>query len=334
MKGQLVVETIGSVALKDNPLGDPRRREIPVYLPPSYPKQLLRRYPAIFYLPGFGSTGRSAAQTHPWKENPIERLDRLIAEKKAPEMILVIPDCFTLYGGSQYMDSPGTGRYEEHLTAELVPYIDARYRTAGARARAVAGKSSGGFGALRLAMRHPEIFPHAACHSGDMLFEVGYARDFAKCVCALARFGGSFARFLNDFKAARAKDRFPHELVNAAAMAACYSPNPRSPLGFDLPFDEHTGEMRPKVWRRWKRHDPLELARACRAGLRKLRTIYFDCGARDEFFLHLGARALSRRLKELGVRHGYEEHDGGHFDTGERLDRSFSLLGRAMARGL
>ena len=248
-------------------------------------------------------------------------------------MILVIPDCFTLYGGSQYMDSAGTGRYEEHLIAELVPYIDSRYRTAGPAARAVAGKSSGGFGALRLAMLHPEIFPHAACHSVDMLFEVGYSRDFAKCVSALSKFGGSFERFLKDFKAARAKDSFPHELVNAAAMAACYSPNPRSPLGFDLPFDEYTGELRPEVWRKWKAHDPLELAQHCRAGLHKLRTVYFDCGTKDEFFLHLGARALSRRLKELGVRHEYEEHGGGHFDTASRLDRSFALLGQAMAGG-
>ncbi|MBI5244683.1 MAG: esterase [Elusimicrobia bacterium] len=331
MKGQVVIETVGSVVLKDNPLGDPRRREVPVYLPPSYPKELSRRYPVIFYLPGFGSTGRSAAQTHPWKENPIERLDRLIEQRKAPEMLLVIPDCFTLYGGSQYMDSIGTGRYEEHLCVELAPYIDSRYRTAGPKARAAAGKSSGGYGALRLAMRRSEVFPHIACHSADLLFEVGYGRDFARCVCALSRYGGSFENFLREFRKARAKDAFPHELVNCAAMAACYSPNPKSALGFDLPFDEWTGELKPEVWRRWKENDPVELAPRCRAKLRKLKTLYFDCGLKDEFFLHLGARALSRRLKALGVRHVFEEHAGGHFDTAARLDRSFALLGRVMA---
>jgi S-formylglutathione hydrolase FrmB len=90
--------------------------------------------------------------------------------------------------------------------------------------------------------------------------------------------------------------------------------------------------LRSEVWRKWKEHDPLELASRRVAELRKLKTIYFDCGAKDEFFLHLGARALSRRLKKLGVRHAYEEHEGGHFDTAARLDRSFTLLGRAMAK--
>ncbi|HAH05586.1 MAG TPA: esterase [Elusimicrobia bacterium] len=329
MNGRLVVETVGSLVLKENPLGDPRRREVPVYVPPSYARQPERRYPVVFYLPGFGGTAGAAVQTHPWKENHFERLDRLIAERKAPEMILVIPDCFTALGGSQYLDSAGTGRYEEHIVSELVPYIDARYRTRPG-ARAVMGKSSGGYGALRLAMRHPEVFPHAVSHSGDALFEVCYGREFAKCASALTRFGGRFERYFSEFRKARVKDAFPNELVNIAAMAACYSPAPKSPWGFELPFDEETGELKPEVWRRWKQHDPVEMAPRHAAGLRKLKTLWFDCGCKDEFFLHLGARALSRRLKALGVRHRYEEHGGGHFDTASRLDVSFPLLGKAL----
>ncbi|MFA6029596.1 MAG: alpha/beta hydrolase-fold protein [Elusimicrobiota bacterium] len=326
MNGRLVVETVGSVVLKGNPLGDPRRREVQVYLPPSYLKDEKRRFPVLYYLPGFGSTSRSAVDPHPWKENLFDRFDRLVAEKKSPEAVLVVPDCFTILGGAQYMDSPATGDYEKHLVSELVPYVDARYRTAG---RAVLGKSSGGYGALRLALLHPETFPHAGAHSPDLLFEVCYGRDIHKCVSALARWDHDFGRYYRDFRAARAKDAFPHELLNIAAMAACYSPDPKSPWGFALPFDPYTGELEPSVWARWKANDLLELAGRRPEGLRALKTLYFDCGSRDEFFLHLGARAFARRLKALGVRHRFEEHAGGHFDTAPRLDVSLPLLVRA-----
>ena len=110
------------------------------------------------------------------------------------------------------------------------------------------------------------------------------------------------------------------------AMAACYSPNPKSPLGFDLPFDERTGEIIPKVWARWKEKDPVEAAQRHRAALKGLKTLFFDCGVRDEFYLHLGARKLSQVLRSLGVRHSYEEHEFGHFDMSSRYDRSLRLL--------
>jgi enterochelin esterase family protein len=326
MRGRVVFETVGSPALRGNPLGDPRRREVPVYLPEAYFQGRSRRFPVLYYLPGFSSTSRSAVEAHPWKESVAGRLDRLIAQGRVRPMILVVPDCFTLYGGSQYMDSEGTGLYETHIVSELVPYIDSRYRTAG---RGVVGKSSGGFGALRLAMRRPDVFPRAACHSGDMLFEVCGLLEVPKCVRALDEWGGSFPRFLRAFREAPVKDAFAHELVMMAAMCACYSPNPASPLGFDLPFDERTGEVRREVLARWKVHDPVEAAGDCAGNLRKLKLLYLDCGVKDEYFLQLGSRAFVRRLRALGVPHRYEEHPGGHFDTGPRLDVSFRLLGRS-----
>src|SRR5688572_32962691 len=99
MKGRLQLETLSSLVLKDNPLGDPRRREIPVYLPPSYGARRGARYPTIYYLPGFTGTGRGVVNHNPWKENLVERFDRLIAERKARECVLVCVDAFTAYGG-------------------------------------------------------------------------------------------------------------------------------------------------------------------------------------------------------------------------------------------
>lgn len=335
MKGRIQIETISSLVLKDNPLGDPRRREIPVYLPPSHGEKPVRRFPVIYYLPGFPGGGRSALNYKLWTENIVERFDRLIAEKKAQEAVLVIPDCATAYGGSQYLNSSATGRYEDHLVDEMVPYIEDKFAVCrSAEGRGVMGKSSGGFGALTLGMRHPDVFGHVASHSGDMLFERAYGLDFAKFVGALHAYGGSAEAFVKAFRASRDKEGFDHASINTIAMAACYSPNPKNRLGFDLPCGARTAELLPKVWARWKALDPVQAVSSYRGNLRRLRTLFFDAGRSDEFFLHLGARALSDRLKTLGVRHIHEEHDRGHFDMAARYDRSLALLSSRLSRGL
>lgn len=332
MKGKVQVETVGSLVLKDNPLGDPRRRDVPVYLPPSYGTKRGRRYPVIYYLVGFTGTGRAAAtHTHPWKENLAERFDRLIAEGKARECVLVFPDCFTAYGGSQYLDSSATGRYQTHLVDELVPFFDDKLALVAEPAgRAVMGKSSGGYGALMTVMQRPGAFAHAASHSGDAFFEVSYAVEIPKFVTWLDKQGGSLKNAVSEFLANKDKNSVDHAAVNMLGMAACYSPNPKSPVGFDLPFELRTGELIPAVWARWKEKDPVAAAAKHAASLKKLKTLWFDAGKRDEFYLHLGARKLSDALKRLGVKHVYEEHDRGHFDMAERCDVSLSYLSRRL----
>ncbi|MBI4424430.1 MAG: esterase [Elusimicrobia bacterium] len=333
MNGRVQLETVGSQVLKGNPLGDPHVRELPVYLPPGYGSARGRRYPVVYYLVGFTGTARGALNVHAWRENVVQRLDRLIGEGEAPECLLVIPDCFTRYGGSQYLNSPATGRYEDHVVEELVGFVDDKFAARAEPAgRALLGGSSGGFGALTLGLRHPGVFGHVFCHSGDMHFEMCYGPDIPKCVSALGRYGGRFSGFLRELERSKRRDQLPHELVNMAAMAACYSPNPRSALGFDLPFDERTGDRVPAVWRRWLAHDPALLAPRRAAALRRLRTLFFDCGRRDEFFLHLGARRLHDALRAARVPHRYLEHDAGHFELSERHEVSFRLLRRAFGR--
>lgn len=331
MNGRLQLETVSSLVLKGNPLGDPRRREVPVYLPPSYGRG--RRPPVILYLPGFGGTGRGAVNHDPWKENVAERFDRLISEGRSREAVLVVVDGFTAYGGSQYLNSSATGRYEDHVVGELLPFIEDKFAVGGSPAsRALLGKSSGGFGALTLGMRHPDVFGHVAAHSADMGFDASLHVDLLKLCAALSRFGGSPERFVREFRASRDKAGFDHSAINAVAMAACYSPNPRAPLGFDLPVDPRTGARIDAVWRRWEAWDPLHACRRRAAGLKRLRTLWFDAGTRDEFYLHLGARRLSAELKRLGVKHVHEEHDRGHFDLNARLDVSLPLLASRASR--
>lgn len=326
MLGKVQLETLSSLVLKDNPLGDPRRREIPVYLPPSYGTLRGKRYPVLYYLHGFTGTGRGVVNHHPWKENLPQRLDRLIAQKKCPEAILVMPDGFTLYGGSQWVNSAATGRYEDHVVDELVAFVDDKYATLpGPSGRALLGKSSGGFGALSIAMRRPGVFGHVASHSGDMGFELCYGGDAPKYVTQLGKHGDSPEKALAAFRASRERDSFPHELVNMLAMASCYSPS-QSKLGFDVPFAPRTGERDEAVWRRWLEFDPVEAAPKRAAALKQLKTLWFDAGTRDEFFLHLGARRLAAALKKLKVPHAYEEHGLGHFDMASRYDVSLPLL--------
>lgn len=327
MNGRVQLETISSIVLKDNPLGDPRRRELPVYLPPSFGTARGRRYPVLYYLTGFTGDARKVANHDPWSENHFERFDRLIAEGKSPEAILVAVDGFTAFGGSQYLNSTATGRYEDFVVYEAVGYIDGKLPTVRhPEGRALVGISSGGFAALNLAMRHPEVFLHAASHSGDMGFDACYAQDFLKLPAALIPYGGSPKRFLEEFRAARDKSRFDHAVVNALAMAACYSPNPSAPLGFDLPCDLRTGELVPAVWKRWLAHDPVHAAAKHAGTLRRLKTLWFDAGVKDEYYLHLGARRLSAALKALKIRHQHEEHAGGHSGLKERLELSLPLL--------
>jgi enterochelin esterase family protein len=315
-----------SQALRGNPLRDPATRRIPVYLPPSYPE---KRYPVYFLLSGFTGTGESHLQRGPWQESISERLDRLIRARTMREAIVVMPDAFTRYGGSQYLNSTATGLYEDHVVRELVPHVDKRYPTTGRRA--ILGKSSGGYGAMALAMRHPDVFHALACHSGDMFFEYCYLPDFPKAQDVFRRHGGC-ARFL------RAWEKMPkrlagslHAAVNTLAMASCYSPNPKAPLGFDLPIDEATGALRPDVWRRWKAWDPVEMLERHAASLKKLKLVFVDCGTRDQFALHHGARIFAAKARRLGVKLRHEEFDDDHSSISYRYDRSFALLSKALA---
>ena len=165
-----------SALLRDNPLGDPAAREIIVILPPSYETAAARRYPVIMLLAGYSSTGAQLMLNRaPWQEPLAQRLEANMRSGALPEAIFIAPDCFTRYGGAQYLDSPALGRYQSYLADEIIPFIDARFRTLPRReARAVVGKSSGGYGALMMAMLRPDVAAVIASHAGDGAFELSY----------------------------------------------------------------------------------------------------------------------------------------------------------------
>ena len=309
-----------SEVLKGNPPGDPHIRDLFVYLPPGY-EESGGRYPSVYCLTGFTGRGKMLLNDNAFTPNLAERMDRLIAAGAIKPMIVVMPDCFTYYGGSQYINSTATGRYEDYLTDEIVPFIDAEFRTVAARnSRAVMGKSSGGYGSLIMGMRHADVFGLVCSTAGDAYFEYCYPMDFAK---AFRTIKGDPAHFMREFWATEKQGKDDHPALNTIGMASCYSPNGSE---FDMPFDLETGEIREDVWARWLEHDPVRLVEKHADDLRSLKLLYVDAGTKDEFALDVGAKILSRKLNKFDVPHLHEEFDDGHFNISYRYDRSLELI--------
>ncbi|MBI5032532.1 MAG: esterase [Chloroflexi bacterium] len=330
-EGTVTIETIASEALRGNPLGDPFVRRVPIYLPPGY-HEGEQQYPVVFVLSGFTGRGMMLLNDAPWEETLPQRMDRLIAEGVVRPMILVMPDCFTRIGGSQYVNSAAVGNYEDHVAKELVAYVDQNFRTLADRDhRAVVGKSSGGYGSVILAMHRPDVFGLMASHSGDMYFEYCYKPDFFGALKGLEKYGG-LEKFWNEHQSIRPKGKEYRDLLNIIAMAACYGPYAAAPHGFELPFNSETGEIRDEVWQRWLEWDPVYLVDKHVDALRSLRLIYLDAGLRDEFNLQYGARIFASKLKARGIPYTHLEFDDGHFGVQYRYDNSLKAISDAMPR--
>jgi S-formylglutathione hydrolase FrmB len=326
---RVAVERIDSRILRTNPLGDPFVRDLPIYLPPSYYTSSTE-YPAVYCLSGYTGSAWSWFNFQAWIPSIDERMDSLVASG-IPEMILVFPDCFTRYGGSQYLDSSAVGDYRSYITEEVLPFVEQMYRTKNdKRYRGVIGKSSGGFGAISLAMERPDLFSAVACHSGDMYFEYCYLPDFPAAFRMIQKYGG-LNTTLEKFDQISKTGKEDHALLNTIAMSACYSPNPDSKARFDLPFDEQTGKLRDRVWKKWKKFDPVEVVKEKGEALKDFGLVYLDCGKNDEFGLMVGARIFVKELKRLGIANTYEEFEGGHFNIQHRYDTSLKKIAEYFA---
>jgi len=334
--GSIVIDSFESKVLKNNPLGDPALRSFPVYLPHSY-YSVKKKYPVVYLLTGFTGRGMMALNESFLSENIHERLDRLISKGIMKEMIVVMPDCITKYGGSQYSNSTATGRYEDYVKSELVNYIDNNYRTIGSsRNRAVMGKSSGGYGAVMLAMRNPDVFGLMCSTAGDMCFEYCYKPDFAKFVTQIERYGKGHKAITNFIKKElnnkQPKPKSFHNILNVIGMSSCYSPNlngiESKGYNFDLPFDISTGELNESVFNKWLRKDPVNLVEKYRGNLQKLKLIFIDAGKSDEFNLNVGARIFVKKLKDYAINCLHEEFDDGHFNIQFRYDKVFEVISK------
>jgi S-formylglutathione hydrolase FrmB len=326
--GTLQLREVDAPALTSNPLGDSTRRTTPIYLPPGYSKGS-KRFPSVYFLHGFMGSGLGWLNVSPFSPNLVERLDDLIGRQAIPPVIGVFADGWTSFGGSQWTNSEAIGRYRDYVAADLVHYIDREFSTVpSSNSRALIGKSSGGYGVWVIACHHPEIFGHVAAHSADAYFEYCYLPEFPKAAWSLQKANGVEPWFTEFKKRAREtkmrSDDFP--VIDIVAMAAAYSPRRGLPLNLELPFELATGRLRPGIWDRWLQCDPVQFVPKSVESLRKLKSIFMDCGTRDEFYLQWGARMLADELRAAKIDHLHEEFEDGHLGTTYRYDRSLLYL--------
>ena len=325
--GRIDEHTFHSAALEGNALGDSADRPLWVYVPPGYDDDTDRRYPTIYAIQGLTGQLDMWRNRAPFRWNYPELLDRAMAGGDCGPAVVVYVDCWTRIGGSQFLDSPGTGNYHTYLCEEVVPWVDERYRTLpGPEHRGIQGKSSGGYGAMVTPLLRPDLFGGLATHAGDALFETCYLPEFRDSARALREhYDGSFEKFWEDFRSrpAMSKDS-DGVLLNDWCMAACYSADPNGTVR--LPFDTVTGELIPDVWERWLAWDPVRMIPARADAARSLTAVYIDAGKRDEWYLDLGAEAVRQQFEALGVEAFFELFDGTHMGVEYRYPKGTAYL--------
>jgi S-formylglutathione hydrolase FrmB len=312
---------LDSPALDGNPLGDPSRRPLFVWTPPED-----GRYPSIYVLHAMTGQARAWFNVSPFAPSFAEEIEAL-----APRSVVVLVDGFTALGGAQWVDSERIGNYGRYLCEDVVDYVDANFPTLpDAGHRGIAGKSSGGFGAVVWSLLRPDLFGGFASHAGDALFEVTLAAEFAPAAQALRnRHGSSYDAFWEDFRSGRPvlDNRTDPLLQNVYATAAAFS-------GGELPFRLDTGEIVPKVFERWLAWDPVRLAAAHSDAAAAVKAAWIDAGRNDEYLLDLGAVAMHEALLAAGAPADavhFELFDGGHRGINRRFLLSLPFLAERLA---
>ena len=320
--------TLDSTVLKTNMLGDSASRVIDVYVPAGHDG---RGLPLLVDIVGFTAGGPAHTNWKNFGENMPERLDRLITEGAMAPCVVAFPDCFTKLGGNQYINSAAIGRWADFLIVECVPFVEREFGCGGAGRRGLFGKSSGGYGAIAHALLYPDFWAAAACHSGDMAFELAYLPEFPRLLRKLAKCDNSIQKWLEGFYAAKkTKDDDIHDLMTLA-MCATYDPDPTAYWGVRLPVTFDTCEVIEDRWRNFLAFDPCLMVATRGEGMKKLKGLWIDCGDVDQYNLVYGARRLHRSLEKLGAAHVYEEFADNHSSVDYRMDRSLPFLVKALA---
>jgi enterochelin esterase-like enzyme len=300
-------------SLEGNLDGDSPDRDVSIYLPPSYKTEKSRRYPVVYMLHGFTDDDArwfGVGGVKHWINFP-EVINKALADGKAREMIVVMPNAFTRFKGSMYSNSVTVGDWETFITKELVGYIDSHYRTLAQRdSRGLAGHSMGGYGTMRLGMKSPDVFSSI------------YA--LSPC-CMEPRIAGPATPAMKDMmkkvEAIKTDDEVKSQSFFALATlasAAAWSPNPKNPPFYiDLPSRD--GEAVPEVQLRQSANATLVMIHQYIPNLKRLKFIGLDAGTKD-VGISAATRELDKVLTDYGVAHFYESYDGDHLNRiAERL---------------
>ena len=300
-------------SLEGNLEGDSPDRTVAVYLPPSYSKERNRRYPVVYLLHGYG---RTADDWYPFIGLP-GAMDRDIAAGTAKEMILVMPDANTLYGGSMYSSSPTIGDWEAYITHDLVSYIDSHYRTiANRNSRGLGGHSMGGYGVWRLAMKYPDVYSAIYGLSACCLMNnprppaEGRGRGQGRGPDAGQKQGQGRGQGRGEAAAPVQPGAHGGHPVNVAyGEAAAWSPNPMNPpLFFDQPVKD--GQFQPAIAAKWVANSPLAMLDQYVPNMKKYTAIAMDIGLQDT--LLESNKELDQAMTRLGIQHTFETYEGNH----------------------
>ena len=331
LAGDVRLHFVDSPALHGNAFGDPAVRPLAIYTPPGFDPQGSARYAVIYVLHGYTGDVAALVSARPWETNVVQWADRLVRTGEMPPVLVAIVDGNNRLGGSQYVDSIGSGAYATHTIRDSIGFVDRTYPTiAEEGGRAVVGKSSGGFGALHLTMTYPGMFCAFASHSGDANFRGAYIGEFANAQRVLEKHGRDPRAFVEAFEAKPKRSTVEMHAIMLLGQAAAYSPRSAAPFDVDLPFDLETGALREDVFARWLAFDPAETCVDRYEQLARLRLRFLDCGRRDEYALDVGARIFAGRVREMGLDVRHEEFDDDHRNVGYRYAVSLPALARVL----
>jgi S-formylglutathione hydrolase FrmB len=315
-QSQIVDVTIHSTGLEHNLLGDSADQPVSIYLPDAYAQEPERRFPVLYFLHGYGGE----PNTHANAERLRGAMDKGIAAGTVKPMIVVLPNGSNKYHGSFYANSSTTGNWDDFIVKDVVGYVDNHYRTlAFAERRGLAGHSMGGFGALTLGFRHPDVFSSIYALSPcctDLVGDMGPSRP--------EWVGAAGLKSPDEVPAALKNGRF---LVAAfSAMSAALAPDPDKKTFGDLPFVVANGEMRtdPVAYSRIAENMPANMVVPLLPKIAQLKGIFIDFGAQDNFsHIVIGAEETAERLTQAGIPNTLEVYQGNHSNHVEQriIDR-------------
>ena len=299
LESQVVSRELRSENLVHSKIGTDPLRKMVVYLPAGY-NESSQRYPVIYFLPNpFGSYRAYFDQ-----RGAQSLFDHAIAAGVINKFILVSVDMNTPLGCSWYVNSPVTGNWEDFMIQELVPYIDADFKTLPNRdSRGIAGDFMGGHGAIRFAMKHPDVFG-----SVYALHPVGTGTGVQTMYSRMNWDLLAHAKSMDDLKG----DNF---LMIFTAIFQAHLPNPdKPPLYIDLPAHKEgnnlivNSELTEKLLSTFSLQ---ELVPEYADNLKSLRGFKFDWARSDQNPDHIYSnQAFTHKLNEFGVVHEAEEYNG------------------------
>jgi S-formylglutathione hydrolase len=295
--------TVHGRSLEGNLDGDSPDRKVSIYLPASYNRDVKRRYPVVYMLHGFSDDNQKWFGGEENWINLRDILNRAFAAAPGHDFIAVVPNAYTRFQGSFYSNSVVTGNWEDFITTDLVRFVDSKYRTLASReSRGLAGHDMGGYGAIRLGMKHPDVFASIYALSPCCLM---WGADFQPV--------GPFALKIQSIHTQAAYDQAEFSVHVAFAQAAAWSPNPANPPFYvDFPSDPGL-QVHQDVAAKWSANLPLASIDQYRGNLQRLQAIAFDVGDQDDYaHIPMGAQLLDKVLTDYQIVHAFETYPGTH----------------------